>query len=250
MNNMSGCVMKYVVSQWLPFISIINEGTNGLMGVFGTEVKLFLEVKSKIGVDIIFSFDSDPQMSVMSGKRDILGLMKIYPRHYNNFDVLYPYGTDGDTFAVPKAKDIPKWQGIFRVFNVRIWLLITSSYISAVLVFRCMESFQSRVNQSPNQSSFISLILIILCNFLGIGVKVTLRGSFKLFFLMWILYCMHINTAYQSSLVGHLIDPGKFSPLKTLQDIEESGIEICKPDAILDTNYASLDRCMKRLEGQ
>ena len=76
--------------------------------------------------------------------------------------------------------------------------------------------------------SFATCVLNSLQIALGITVKrIPKNSKLRFIFLIWVIHQIHINTAYTSSMVSILTNPGMEKPIETIQDLIKSGLKVC-----------------------
>ncbi|PSN29303.1 Ionotropic receptor 307 [Blattella germanica] len=127
----------------------------------------------------------------------------------------YPHIFDKLTWFVPSGSEIPRWQSLWRTFSPLLWFLI-------LLTFTCGTFTIWLLHKSTGESIF-SVFLSSLLIHLGIGVRDRYKGFVAtLFFMIWLFYCLLINTAYQSEFFRLLFNPGHFSTIQSLKELEES----------------------------
>ncbi|PSN39371.1 Ionotropic receptor 921 [Blattella germanica] len=141
-------------------------------------------------------------------------------------DFIHPYGMGGFTWYIPTCRRLPYWQSIIRVFSSKLWIMVLSSYLIISFVLWIFES--ANLNRSRSDSETISNILIYTMSpLLGNSGNIHFKKVVSiLLFSLWLFYSLQINTAYQSSLVGYLTNPGELPLLKTIKELESSGIEL------------------------
>ena len=70
-------------------------------------------------------------------------------------------------------------------------------------------------------------LLDTLRSILGAAIYFNPQGYLSaFFFVLWLFYCLQINTAYQSSLMGFLTNPGNLPAVTTLEELDNSGLDL------------------------
>ncbi|PSN39008.1 Ionotropic receptor 342 [Blattella germanica] len=135
----------------------------------------------------------------------------------------YPHFRCDYTWVVPSGKEIPRWQSLFRVFDALIWFLITLTLSFGICTMWLLQ--KSPRHWSASSSTFDTVIISALLTHLGVGITERYKGFVaSLFFLLWLYYCVLINTLYQSIYFGLLVDPQFLPPVKSAKELEKSGL--------------------------
>lgn len=142
-------------------------------------------------------------------------------------DSTWTHFTGAFTWFVPNEKDVPRWQSLIRIFNPSFWLLVTLVYVLGSFTFWALASIQ----RSDRETASFSKIILIFMNSLSMLLSESVykkpkRTQSQVFFLLWSFYCLQINSAYQSSLIGFLTNPGHLPRINDLDGLLESGIEL------------------------
>ncbi|KAJ9585587.1 hypothetical protein L9F63_002617 [Diploptera punctata] len=119
------------------------------------------------------------------------------------------------------AAPIPKWKGIVMGFQQIMWFLVILAFIFGTVTFWLFSNIHLM-----KYITLIEAIMNSLRTYLGMSIKIELRGSLSaVFFTLWLCYCMLIYTAYQSYLIGFLTNPGEYSPINTEEELNKLGFD-------------------------
>jgi hypothetical protein len=139
----------------------------------------------------------------------------------------WPHFTGAFAWFVPIERDIPRWQSLVKIFNPSFWLLVFFVYVLGSLAFWALASYQRADRET---ASFRNVVLIFMNSFsilLSHSVyRKPKRAQSQAFFLLWSFYCLQINNAYQSSLIGFLTNPGHLPRINDVDGLLESGIKL------------------------
>ncbi|KAJ4433802.1 hypothetical protein ANN_16114 [Periplaneta americana] len=150
-----------------------------------------------------------------------------YP--YGSFDngkqPLYPYFIEEITWFVPSGDKIPLWQAPIRIFNQHMWILVALSFFMGSLTFWLIHNFENGFFRY--QIGITEVIMNTLKSYLGTGMQEfsNVRTS-RLYQSLWLFFCLHIYTAYQSALITFLFSPGYLPPIKDVEELNNSGINL------------------------
>ncbi|PSN56919.1 Ionotropic receptor 878 [Blattella germanica] len=134
----------------------------------------------------------------------------------------YPYFLMDFTWFVPAGLQNSRWKCIFNTFNRLTWFFVLLMFIYGCCTTYVLQKTPKH-STSPVSSDLFMALLSALLNHLGVGVRESYKGPVaNIFFVLWLFYCMIINTAYQSAFYGLLVNPGYISPIETLEELEES----------------------------
>lgn len=142
-------------------------------------------------------------------------------------DGTWTHYTGAFTWFVPNEKDVPRWQSLIRIFNPSFWLLVSLVYVLGSFTFWALASTQRSDRETASFRNIILIFMNSLSMLLSESVnKKPIRTQSQIFFLLWSFYCLQINNAYQSSLIGFLTNPGHLPRINDLDGLLESGIEL------------------------
>ncbi|PSN31666.1 Ionotropic receptor 334 [Blattella germanica] len=202
--DLKGCKLNVYMDSWPPYSLVGPDGK-----YYGTVPIVLNSFSDLINVRLRFTHDSKIAHIV-------------FPFHYIEEDLwpkTYPHIFESLTCFVPSGSQIPRWQSLWRTFGPLLWFLI-------LLTFTCGTFTICLLNKSTGESMFSAFVSSLLTH-LGIGVSDRYKGFVAtLFFIIWLFYCVIINTVYQSELFRLLVNPGTFPAIQTLKELEESPLII------------------------
>ncbi|PSN30773.1 Ionotropic receptor 313 [Blattella germanica] len=164
-------------------------------------------------------------------------LSTIWPKTYPNIFEEF-------TWFVPTGSQIPRWQSLWRTFTPCLWFLI-------FLTFTCGTFTMWLLHKSTGESIF-SAFLSCLLTHLGVGVRDRYKGFVAtLFFIIWLFYCLLLNTVYQSEFFRLLVNPGNFPAILTLKELEESHLIMERVLSLSETNsyWVNIFKQYKQCQG-
>jgi hypothetical protein len=143
------------------------------------------------------------------------------------FDATVPHFTGAATWFVPSEREIPRWQSLVKIFSPTFWLLVLLVYVLGSITFCALPNDPARGEGTAALRDVVMTFMHTLSMSLSVAVsRKPKRTQCQLFFLLWSFYCLQIDTAYQSSLIGFLTNPGHLPRIKDVDGLLESGIEL------------------------
>ncbi|PSN54397.1 Ionotropic receptor 348 [Blattella germanica] len=207
--NLRGCVLKVYFAFSAPFSLPCK---NGVCGIFHPIFKILKNVinfnfvtkaKELDEYDMVFPF--------------------IHEAVYTKFDCLmtYPLYYFDMRWLVPSSLYVPRWKVLFYTFDYSIWTLVVLTFSCGSFTMWLLQKSSNHSSENSNEGVIISALLTHLET--GVGDKY--KGSISaVFFLLWLYYCMIINTAYQSQFFDLLVHPMEMPEMKTIKEVEQSGL--------------------------
>ncbi|KAJ9585333.1 hypothetical protein L9F63_002869 [Diploptera punctata] len=148
-------------------------------------------------------------------KYDISLPLSLQPKTYSRWRRFLTYSLfiSSNSWYVPVIP-IPKWQSIIRIFNIEMWIMVAVTYLLGTIIFWLLKGRNDPVK------AFTDTLRTFLC----FGIPENFQGALStIFFSLWLFFCLLINTAYQSCLIGFMADPGIYPPITHLDELETSG---------------------------
>ncbi|PSN49185.1 Ionotropic receptor 449 [Blattella germanica] len=139
----------------------------------------------------------------------------------------YPYHRDIFKWYVPSGELIPRWKSLTKVFNPFMWFCTVTTFIIGSITSWLLQK-NSKSENKPTVS-FSVVLIDMFSTYLAFSVSNKHSGLVaSTFFVLWLFYCLIINTAYQSALISFLADPGEYKPISTLEELHESGLNFIR----------------------
>jgi hypothetical protein len=222
--DLQGLNITVHYSAWAPLVmsSETNDSTRSTPCDEGLEVRIMKTVAEKTN----FSFDFQVAKKNIAWQATF-GAQWMQTNLLAHVDATWTHFTGALTWFVPREREIPSWQSLIKIFNPSCWLLVFLSYLLGSIIFWVLGNTQSRDKET---ASFRSITLIFM-NTLGMILSESVYNKprhtrSQIFFFLWCFYCMQVNTAYQSSLIGFLTNPGHLSRIYDVDSLLESGLEL------------------------
>ncbi|PSN49614.1 Ionotropic receptor 545 [Blattella germanica] len=148
---------------------------------------------------------------------------------FQNYGI-YPYFFLDFYWYVPSPLEKLRWKCLFRAFKFETWILVFLTFIIGSLALFLLEKSGNHSENHDSNISFADQLMSSMKTHLCITTVIHYKGLLATtIFLLWLFYCLIVNIAYQSALFGFMVNPGFGPQIKTLKDLDESGLEkICE----------------------
>ncbi|PSN57475.1 Ionotropic receptor 889 [Blattella germanica] len=143
------------------------------------------------------------------------------------YDLTYPYCLIHFIWSVPFGRHVPYWRSLLRIFSPIMWTAVLIIYIVYSVSFFIVHSFMSYGRNTTLQNLYDTIFYTLR---MTIGVSIPRKPkkfALKVLFSFGLFYCMQIYTAYQSSLISVLTSRIRYSTLSTLEELENSDLQLC-----------------------
>jgi hypothetical protein len=213
----------------------------------GTGIRLLHEITQKGNMSIMYLEPSNGEHwgypygngswsggigQLISGQADILPAYSYYRCHIiKEIECSIPYFIDKIRWYIPCAMPYPRWMSLTRVFTLSLWLSFLAVYIFFALLMWQVVIISNRIpSQSTENHAYTSLVKCLL-NFWAVILEESASNNppqivaIRFVFLVWVLFCLSMNTVYQTYLTSFLIDPGLQHQISSDDEILGSGIE-------------------------
>jgi hypothetical protein len=237
-----------IVASTMPFEPYIIPNTMNQLNINyedGLEIQLFHFVTDAMNLNV--KFKPPPPENELWGEKLVGGTWTgIYADLvYERADIAFcgmslrskwsPY-VDGTTsyinggvvWVVPCAQRLPRWKSIFLVFLPSVWLLIfVAMFISAVIMLH-LDKFavQQHKKLKLSYGSITDCLTYTWAVLLGIAVpEMPHNIPLRLFFILWVSYCLAVSTVFQTFVTSYLINPGMRKQINSLNEILETGMD-------------------------
>ncbi|PSN30112.1 Ionotropic receptor 433 [Blattella germanica] len=239
LTNMHGCKLNIRMQEHVPYAFQLIPGI--IWGVFPIAIEI---LKSKLNFKVSYTFEAT----------DIRPEL-LFPVTYTSGNVstheeclmTYPHTQENIKWFVPAGAPIPRWKSLTKIFNPFLWFSVMVLYIAgSITAWVLLESTQ----KEKQPKAFSVVLMDTLLTYLAMGISDKYKGTLSTaFFVIWLFYCLIINTAYQSALISFLADPGEYPPIRSNQELHDSDLElVSRLDflGILDTDLLYLKHYQHR----
>ncbi|PSN42854.1 Ionotropic receptor 380 [Blattella germanica] len=166
----------------------------------------------------------------------------------------YPLFALNFKWFVPIGKQIAPWRSLYKAFTPGMWIFVLFTSISGNLFLGLIQKAKKLFFGATDNVD--NIVTIVVLTHLGVGVRDSFTGPASvLLFSLLLFYCLLINTAYQSTIFGLMVEPGEYPPIQTIEELKASkfvlksyallysyqnvgllyeNYEFCKEDCFLD----------------
>ncbi|PSN55683.1 Ionotropic receptor 452 [Blattella germanica] len=213
--DMKNCKLNLTLRHYPPFVAMNDRYMLGplvdlLFILFHTlKIRLYL---NQPGVEQVANFELPVGVTNVTNKELDINQECV---------AIYPYFIQHLKWVVPAGAPVPRWKSLIKIFNPLMWLCVVTTFIIGSTTSWLL------LNQSQQSLTYISALLDTLLTYVVVGISDRYKGTVATtFFLLWLFYCLIINTAYQSALISFLNDPGQEQPIKTIEELHKSGLHL------------------------
>jgi len=275
MSNFHGCVLRASTYPHEPFIiSKKKKYKNSTHYSEGLEISVLQKIASQLNFTVEYLPEPEsknykiPSLhEEVSKKQSDVGFAAASHSSHATDKRDYTIGYVRETvkWFGPIPKPVPHWKGLVILFTPLMWLLVLIVYLIASTIFWSLANIHRSVNEHVSYKNPAACFLQTFSVVLGEAVFVRPQTWFvRSFFVVWVYYCLLINTAYQSSLISVLTQPRFEPPVDTVEKLLHSQMPYGyiipvihwyneSEDAASKTILAngiecpSLDYCLKRI---
>jgi hypothetical protein len=235
MSNLHGCVLNASTFTYVPFVFPMKKTySNITYRTEGLEIDILYTVAKALNFTARFLPENKHGVSKwwgmyeeVSNKQSDVGFTAT-PQTVRSIGVRDHsvwYLKETIRWFGPHAKPSAQWKSLIIIFTPLMWLLVLIVYFICSLIFWLLAQVNSAVKEHAFYTNAFMCFLQTFSMILGEAVCVRPHTWYlRLFFILWVFYCLLINTAYQSSLISVLTDP-RFEPaVDTVDKLLNSGM--------------------------
>ncbi|XP_046666880.1 uncharacterized protein LOC124358623 [Homalodisca vitripennis] len=156
---------------------------------------------------------------------------KIIPSHSSIFLLRYSqcYSSSSLSWFVPDPNIAPRWQIIFKVFPLKLWVLLGIFFVMVCLLYWVLEHFNT-TGSTPTLNFDFNFSKIPFADLfsIGLGASSTLNPQpvyLRLLFAFWAIYSLHWYMAYTSVLFALMTNPPLEKEISNINDLKDSGLK-------------------------
>ncbi|PSN50896.1 Ionotropic receptor 574 [Blattella germanica] len=261
-SNLHACPLVVSTFEYAPFVTSMKNDSNVLTYEEGIEVRFLDEFARRMNLTIKYREPSPDLWGVFLENGSWTGAAGEVSRGLSDMTIM-GFWNKGDkpgleysttyviehlNWFVPCAKPIPRWKSLIRVFKLSLWLGFLAAYVIVSKLMSLIAKWSNNSSENQAYSSFGRCLLF----FWAIIVEESASNNppnvtaIRLVFLTWVLYCLAVNTVYQTFLVSFLVDPGLEHQLSSETEIIESDLALGILESIGDCCVPNFDRYPRR----
>jgi hypothetical protein len=145
----------------------------------------------------------------------------------SSFDATIPYNYDNAKMLVPCPKAIPATEKVLTTFSLSVWLTIGLVLLLTTAVFWCAGNgpYRSVCNQTHSYRSLSNCFHNAWAIFMAVsGPQQPTNSSLRVFFILYVCFCVAISTVVQAFFVSYLLEPKYGKKLETLDELQNSDV--------------------------
>ncbi|KAJ9599961.1 hypothetical protein L9F63_009789 [Diploptera punctata] len=216
-NNYNKCHVTFHVYEWPPLT--IRTNTGALDYQEGLEIRILRTVSKLFYFKIVY-LESFNESEAYFGSR------WIKPETLSSYDATWTHYKGAVAWFVPREREAPRWKSIIKVFVPIIWTFLVLSYVTTSLTFWLIGNC-SRENRTEHKcyTGIVGILMNTLSILLSWSVHVQPRAPIaQMFFIIWVIFCLVVSSAYQSFLIGYMTNPGHLPSIQNTKELVDSGI--------------------------
>ncbi|PSN33849.1 Ionotropic receptor 737 [Blattella germanica] len=231
-SDMHGCPLR--VNVWIipPYTILTNNHTGNetahITDIEGIDLVFLNFIREAMNFSIelrSFSYDYMVSMnSFLEGRGVFIGKGAVTAQFFAYFDFTIPYVFLRSFLYVPCAKPNPTSGNVLTVFSSSVWLTSMAVLILSAMVFWY---FQKLCSDSESYGTYSGCLLNAWAVFLsGSVIALPMRTGLRIFFFLFVFYCLALNTIFQSFFTSYFIDPGYEKQIESIEEINEKRIPV------------------------
>jgi hypothetical protein len=235
MSNFYGCIMNASTFAYVPFVFPIgNTDSNITYHTEGLEIRILHAIARALNFTANFLPENNHNISkwwgmyeeVLSKQADVgFTATPQTVRSIGSRDHSVWYLKETIRWFGPHAKPSARWKSLVIIFTPLMWLLVLIVYFICSFIFWSLAKVNGAVKEHVTYTNALLCFLQTFSMILGEAVCVRPHTWYlRLFFILWVFYCLLINTAYQSSLISVLTDPRYEPSVDTVEELLNSGM--------------------------
>ncbi|KAJ9599962.1 hypothetical protein L9F63_009790 [Diploptera punctata] len=216
-SNYNECHITFFVIEWPPLT--IRSNTGALNYHEGLEIRILQTVSKLINFKIVY-------LERLNESEAYFGSKWIKPETLRSYDATWTHYRGAVAWFVPREREVPRWKSLIKVFVPMIWTFLVLSYVTTGLTFwligKCCREHRK---EHKCYTGIVGILMNTLSILLSESVNVKPRaGIAQMFFIIWVIFCLVVSSAYQSFLIGYLTNPGHLPSIQNTKELVDSGI--------------------------
>ncbi|KAF5290693.1 hypothetical protein FQR65_LT01983 [Abscondita terminalis] len=233
----------------LNYVSVTGKARTGIKQVEAAWLVLDTMV-SHFEVTKVFLIDPSNTKPVY----DMFTFMALFKVYLKNEISTSSYFTEDFVWIVLKPRPIPILESVALAFKKIVWVMILVVFLSATMAWWLIARYYFKC---PLDFSKVLLRVFSITLFGNVHKYETL-WSIRYIFIVYVIYSIHIQTAFVSKLIEILTVPHFEPPIKTIQELADSDVSILIREDFYnayfnavepeETLYSSVKRKVKAVE--
>jgi hypothetical protein len=205
MSNFHGCVLTASTYTHEPFIISKTKNDSNFTQYSGVEINVLQTIARQLNFTVQYLPETKRKVhkffslydEVKEKQSDVGFASAPYTSHAVGYrDHTIGYVQETIKWFGPHAQQIPHWKGLVILFTPLMWLVVLIVYLIASLIFWSLSNVHTSVNEHVSYTNPVVCFLHTFSVLLGQAVFVRPQTlNLRLFFVVWVYYCLLINTA-------------------------------------------------------
>lgn len=243
--NLHHCQVKVRTIIWPPFVGKPSRKVLGTHNQYefkyGIEIKLMNTIAETANFYVNYTISDRPQdwgklfrngtssglfKSLLDEEVDVgLCALGATALRHQFLDASETYIQEALTFCVPHGLRLPTWKKMVAVLQINTWMLCLLCIILITIASVSLSYFEK--TESAIYRNVLDCLQNTIAMIIGSSVKTPPRsGSVRLVIMLWIIFCLHLNIVYRTTLISLLTSPSYETELSTAEEILRSNLTI------------------------
>lgn len=233
--NMNGCNLRIMAFPMIPYVIDIDSSRNE-PNLAGLEITILNALSEKMNFTQIYvpcpykswGFkDSTGKYQMMfkslfNNETDIItGMTFGNASHVIDFDGSYVYLMDCAVWWVPSAQPLPNWKNLTTIFEGSVWFAMFAIIFLNGFVWWLLGRNKETIEL---YNDLILCLMNSLYSLLQGSIQAPKKLKLRIVFICWLITCVLLFTAHQSSLVSNLTSPIFEHQMSTVEELVKSDL--------------------------
>ncbi|PSN51178.1 Ionotropic receptor 732 [Blattella germanica] len=158
-----------------------------------------------------------------------IGYNALSPQLCSFADVTVPHFYISIDLYVPRALRNAVSGNFLQVFSVLVWSLLVLLLILVAVLFRSYQRDETSLSRAPFSECLLKAWAVHLSVSVDCASK---KPEFRVFFILFVLYCFAVNTIFQSFFTSFLVEPGFEKQIETIEDLNQRDMPLFLTDGM------------------
>ncbi|KAB0792255.1 hypothetical protein PPYR_14214 [Photinus pyralis] len=210
--NYHGCPMEFSFTPITRYLDKLNRKTF----TFNSAVEM-------LNVSLKLRQNNHGKMSVHDGNLGTSVRGRFYLSHVYSRDIM--------VWIVPPTNAISALEILVVNFELEVWILVWVVFALFSLAWYVLDKFKTSLGEIVLKTFGITLF--------GSTTSITQSSRLRFVILCYIIYSVHIQTAYVSNLMRLMASPPTRQPIRNLKELLEANIPICFASSAVEVRHAA-----------
>ncbi|KAK4881080.1 hypothetical protein RN001_004399 [Aquatica leii] len=156
-------------------------------------------------------------------ERSITTVMQRLEQMYEMYEISQVYFRDEMAWYIPKPSRISAVRLILSIFTITIWICIIATFFTVCIVWCYLEHRDSKRYVTSYSKSMLNVLALSLGSSIYWSPK---RTFLKILLIFYAVYCLHICSVFQGSLIRALAEPPYEERINSVEKLADSDLPI------------------------